>query len=277
MKTFIILICLGILTSCKPVKILDSKDNLDKTEKDDGYLFYPRQGEIYLSNIEDLIGNYVVIEPGPDGKGQSWSIGRAITDQGIAAISKNDLSQQDPPYKSRITGGFSSNLSFAVGTANFNTDFVYDVILKKNNSALIPQEFRYIDDRQFNNIYTRVPQKYYALFFITGIEYRTLSYKEYAQATVEANVGLTAVKVNGKVYYSNEQINSIPVIYYTGIVESMRFGDFNSQDSLYYKKQTIPQLINPQIVPSQVPKDLILQGNQKIQNLKIIRKAKPRI
>jgi len=278
MKRIIILLYIGILIGCKPpgIKILDSKDNIDHPEGNDGYLFYPKQGEIYLSNIEDLIGNYVVIEPGPNNQPQSWSIGRAITSQGISAITKNDLSQLEPPYKSRITGGFTNDLSFAIGSTNFKTDFVYDVILKKNNSATIPQEFRYIDNSQFNNIFTHLPQHYYALIFITGIEYRTLSYKEYVKASAGAKIGLTAIQVKGEVYYSNEQINSIPIIYYTGIIESASFGDYNSKDSIYTKKQSTPERYRPTIIPPQVPNEFILQRNDTLKNLKIIRKAIPR-
>ncbi len=97
------------------------------------------------------------------------------------------------------------------------------------------------------------------------------------KASAGANIGLTAIQVKGEVYYSNEQINSVPIIYYTGIIESTRFGGYNSQDSIYYKKQSVPTRFSPNLAPTHVPNDLILERNNRIKNLNVIRKAKPRI
>jgi hypothetical protein len=274
MKKISIFLLLGLsLGSCQ-TKIEDSQDIIDKKpEIFDGFLFYPNQGQIYLSNIEDLIGEYVVIIK-KDSVAYTEVLGRAITTEGINAIKKSDLSQQAPCYSSRVSGGFAANLSFAAGNVNLNNSYVYDVVLKKNNSATIPKEFRYIDENQYNTILNHLPDEYLALYFITGIEYRTLSTKEFKDAVGDAKIGLTAVKVGGKVYYSNEQINSMPIIYYTGINESNTFGNFDSNKKAYNKTPKISYA--KQLHLSIVPESLKLDKDKKNQNMELIKKAIPK-
>ena len=273
----VVVLTAGILGSCG-VKVEDSKNEINLDETFDGYLFYPKQGEIYLSNIEDLIGEYVCIKKVQDSV-FTIVIGRAIKEEGKNHISKFDLSKESPPYSSRITGEFASDLSFGVGNLNLKANYVYDLVLKKNNSANVPREFGYIDAAQFGNIYDRIPPTFLGVYFITGIEYRTLSYKEYIEASGSTNIGLTAVKVNGKVFYSNEKINSIPIIYYTGIDESVRFGNFDANSNFYTKKSTSPAVLPALQKQSHniVPEGLTLDKIKNFKNLELIIKAKPKI
>jgi len=274
MRKIICMLFLGILLISCQTKVQDSKDIIDKKQEIfDGFLFYPNQGQIYLSNIEDLIGEYVVIV-NKDSVSYTEVIGRAITLEGINAIKKFDLSQMPPSYSSRVSGVFAANLTFAVGNLNLNSAYVYDIVLKKNNSATIPKEFRYIDGNQYNTVYDHLPEEYMAIYYITGIEYRTLSTKEFIDASSDTQIGLTAVKVGGKVYYSNEQINTMPVIYYTGINESNSFGDFNPDKNAYKKKRKNAYAIELHSVS--VPDSLRLDQREKVQNFELIKKALPR-
>lgn len=277
-KIFLFLLITISLVSCVLRKIKESRPEMNKNEIFDGFLFYPKQGQIYLSNIEDMVGEYVVVGydiVGNDTNSYTKVIGRAITENLKGNIRKFDLSSQSPPYSSRITGDFSSDLSFAVGNLKLNAKYVYDVILNMNNSANIPKEFKYIDETQFGNIYSHLPQNFLALYFITGIEYRTLSYKEYIESSGDASISLTAIKVGGKLYYSNEKINSIPVIYFTGIDESIRFGDLIQNTNLYNKKPSSPAALA--VAQQPVPKLLFLDKTNRLHNMKLVKKARPRL
>jgi hypothetical protein len=203
--------------------------------------YYPRNfADVYEASPAELIGQVVAIYIDPtqsDKEPTMVPLSLAITKDGVAAIKTVDQTKEQPVYSSIVNGSVALNFAAAiVGSASLSASAVYNLSLTKISTVSIPPSTDYINKPVLLEALKNLPDKYVEIFFVTGIQNRLLAYSTYYEATSAANANIGAINISGKVYYSDQKLNTQSFLCFAGIRLGNQVGTYDPASRMYIKK-----------------------------------------
>jgi hypothetical protein len=187
-----------------------NKININPADED--FIYYPAPwAEIFDKTLPELVGQIVIIYNDPDNQNAATvqPLTTAITAAGISAIKQTDNSTDTPDYSSIITGQYSATLTsplLADLNLNASTQLAYSLTVKRVDAVSLTPDPNFINKPNLLAAMRLIPsgQTFYGVYFVTGLETRTVSYTTYYQQQGGGGLGFMAINIGGKYFSSDE-------------------------------------------------------------------------